>query len=204
MKDKEKTKEELMEEIELLKRRLTEPEKSESEYKKVEEELIRLSNAVKMSLDSIVISDLETKIIDVNESTLKMYGTKDKSDLIGKNSFDLIALEDRERALAGMKEAMEKGYVKNREYHIIIKDGSKIPVEMNTAVMKDIDGKPIGFVAITRDITERKRAEDELKKRMSELEIFQKVAVGRELRMVELKKRIKELETRLQEDERVY
>jgi len=130
--------------------------------KRAEEELIRLSSAVKMSTDSIVIGDLNAKIIDVNEATLKMYGTDDKRDLIGKNSFDLIAPEDREEALMGLKEALEKGYVKGREYNIITKDGTRIPVEMNAAIMKDADGKPIGFVGISRDITERKKAEEKI------------------------------------------
>jgi len=135
-----------------------------TERKKAEEELVRLSNAVKRSTDSIVISDLDGKIIDVNEATLKMYGTEDKGDLIGKNSLDLIAPEDREKALAGLKEALEEGYVTGREYHIVVKDGGRILVEMNSAIIKDVDGKPIGFVGISRDITERKKAEDALRK----------------------------------------
>ena len=69
-----------------------------TERKKMREELIRLSNAVKMSTDSIVIGDINAKIIDVNEATLELYGTDDKGDLIGKNSFDIIAPEDREKA----------------------------------------------------------------------------------------------------------
>ena len=110
-----------------------------TERRKAEEALIRLSNAINMSTDSIVISNLEGKIIEVNEATLEMYGTKDKRDLIGKSSFDLISPEDRERALAGVKETLEKGYVKNREYYITAKDGSKLAVEMNVGVMKDVD-----------------------------------------------------------------
>jgi PAS domain S-box-containing protein len=141
-----------------------------TERKKAEEELIRLSNAVKMSADSIVIGGLDAKIIDVNEVTLKMYGTDNKRDLIGKSSFDLIAPEDREKALAGMKEVLEKEYSKDREYNIITKDGSRIPVEMNTAIMKDADGKPIGFVAISRDITERKEMEEKLRQYSEHLE----------------------------------
>jgi len=141
-----------------------------TERKKAEEELIRLSNAVKMSADSIVIGDLDAKIIDVNEVTLKMHGTDNKRDLIGKSSFDLIAPEDREKALAGMKEVLEKEYIKGREYNIITKDGSRIPVEMNTAIMKDVDGKPIGFVAISRDITERKEMEEKLRQYSEHLE----------------------------------
>jgi len=134
-----------------------------TEHKKAEEDLIRLSSAAKMTTDSIVISDIDAKIIDVNEATLKMYGTDDKRDLIGKNSFDLIAPEDREKALAGTKETLGRGYVKGREYNIITKDGGRVPVEMSVAIMKDVDGKPIGFVGISRGITERKRAEEALR-----------------------------------------
>jgi len=133
-----------------------------TELKKTEEALVRLSSAVKMSADSIVISDLNAEIIDVNEATLKMYRASDKEDLIGKNSFALVAPEEREKALAGTKEVLEKGYLKGREYHVVTKDGSRIPVEMSVAIMKDADGKPIGFVGISRDITERKQAEEVL------------------------------------------
>jgi len=133
-----------------------------TERKRAEEELVRLSSAVKMSTDSIVIGDLDGKIIDVNEATLKMYGTDDKRDLIEKNSFELIAPEEREKALAGMKKVLEKGYVTSREYHIVTKDGGRVPVEMSIAIMKDAGGKPIGFVGVSRDITERKKAEEKL------------------------------------------
>jgi len=145
-----------------------------TERKQAEEGLIRLSNAVKMSTDSIVIGDLEAKIIDVNEATLKMYGTDNMRDLIGKNSFELIAPEDREKALEGMREVLEKGYVKDREYHIITKDGSQILVEMNSSIMKDADGKPIGFVSVSRDITERKQAEAALRGMNARLRAQQK------------------------------
>jgi PAS domain S-box-containing protein len=155
-----KTKSQLVEELvkttEVLQAEVTEGEQAE-------EQLLRLSNAVKMSTDSIIISDLEAKIIDVNEATLKMYGTYDKRDLIGKDSLELIAPEEREKALEAMKEVPEKGYVKEQEYHAITKDGSKILVETSTAIMKDADGKPVGLVTINRDITERKRVELEYK-----------------------------------------
>jgi PAS domain S-box-containing protein len=133
-----------------------------TERKKTAEQLIRLSNAVRMSTDSIVISDLEANITDVNEATLAMYGTHDEGDLIGKNSFDLIVPGEREEALGGMREALEKGYARGREYHIVTKDGSEIPVEMDSALIRDATGKPTGFVAVSRDITERKRAEEAL------------------------------------------
>jgi PAS domain S-box-containing protein len=137
-------------------------ERDITKRRRAEEELVRLSNAVKMSADSIVISDLEGRITDVNEATLKMYGTDDKRDIIGKSSFAIIAPEDRKKAFAGMKELLESGYIRGREYHIIIKDGSKILVEMDLGLMKDANGNPTGFIAVSRNITERKRAEEAL------------------------------------------
>ena len=143
-----------------------------TERKRVEQGLIRLSNAVSMSTDSIVISDLEGKIIDVNEASLEAYGTKDKKDLVGMDSLDLIAPEEREEALKDMKEVLEKGYVKGREYHVITKDGGRIPVETSVAIMKGADGKPIGFVAVSRDISERKKAEEATQASLKEKEVL--------------------------------
>jgi PAS domain S-box-containing protein len=130
-----------------------------TERKKAEEELVRLSNAVKMSTDSIVITDIDAKIIDVNDATLKMYGTDNKNDLIGKNSFDLIAPEDQERASVVFKELLEKGTRKFQKFKVIKKDGTRKTMEMNVAIMKDADGKPIGIVGISRDVPESKKTE---------------------------------------------
>ena len=140
--------------------------------KKAEEEVVRLSIAVKMSTDGIMITDLNGKLLDANEATLKRYGADDKNDLIGKSAIDFVVPEDREKVLAGVKETFEKGYCKRIECHVVIKDGSKIPVEMSLTIIKSQDGKPIGFVSITRDITERKIMENALQeseKRFREL-----------------------------------
>jgi PAS domain S-box-containing protein len=133
-----------------------------TERKKAEEELIRLSSAVKMSTDGIVVSDINGKIIEVNEAILEMYGAENQEDLIGKSSFDFLEPQDRERAFAGMKEVLTKGYNKNVEYRVITKDRNKINVEISTTLRKDTEGKPTGFVGIVHDITERKRFEERL------------------------------------------
>jgi PAS domain S-box-containing protein len=132
------------------------------ELQQVEEEMLHLSSAVKTSVDGIVIMDVEGKVTYVNEAALKMYGTDDKEDLVGRDVLDLIAPEQRERGLAGIGFVLEKGYDKSRGYDVITKGGSRIPVEMSAAVMKDADSKPIGIVNIARDITERRRVENQL------------------------------------------
>ncbi|RJP29864.1 MAG: PAS domain S-box protein [Actinobacteria bacterium] len=134
------------------------------ERKRAEEELIRMSNAVRMSSDSIVVTDMGGRIVDVNDATLRMYGARNKEDLLGRSSFDLIAPEDREDALLGMMETARTGYLKNREVRILTASGSRMPVEINVSIMKEEEGNPTGFVAVTRDITERKLMREKLEK----------------------------------------
>jgi PAS domain S-box-containing protein len=130
-----------------------------TERKKAEEELVRLSNAVKMSTDSIVIIDMDGKVVDANEATVGMYGADDKGELIGMDSLEIIAPEDREKALAVFEEVLEKGSRRIQHLKAVKKDGSRKTLEMSIAVMKDTEGKPIGLVAISRDVPEGKKTE---------------------------------------------
>jgi len=137
-----------------------------TERKQAEAALVRLSTAVKMSRDSIVISDLDGTIVEVNDATVQLYGIDDKAALLGTSSFDLIAPEDRDKALVQMRETRDKGYLEGIEYNVVTKTGVTLPVEVSVALMKDGEDKPTGFVVISRDITERKRREEEMKRRL--------------------------------------
>ena len=56
-----------------------------------------------------------------------------------------------------MKEVLEKGYRKIQRFNVVMRDGSRKDIEMSLGVMKDADGKPIGLVAISRDIPEHQK-----------------------------------------------
>lgn len=71
------------------------------------------------------------------------------------------------------------------------KDGSSFPIEVSLKYLVDTESDYI--VAIARDITGRRQAEDEAKKRIDETERMNKLMVGRELKMEELRKEIKRL-----------
>jgi PAS domain S-box-containing protein len=138
-------------------------EQQEGQIQQYDEKLHRLSDAVRMSKDSIVISDLEGRIVEANEATLKMHGMENKTDFIGKNALEIIALEDRETVAEKVTKALAAGELKYVEYRALKNDGSKFLVEASISVMKDGKGEPTGFMAVTRDITERKRMEEALR-----------------------------------------
>jgi PAS domain S-box-containing protein len=56
-----------------------------------------------------------------------------------------------------LKEAMEKKSNKIRKFKVLTQDGTKF-LEVSLGLMKDADGKPMGLVAISRDVTEYEKA----------------------------------------------
>ena len=85
-------------------------------------------------------------------------------------------------------------------------DGRLSHVLYNASVYKDVNGKALGVFAAARDVTPLKKAEVELAdqrtrelERLAELERFQKLTVGRELKMIELKKEVEALKRQLTE-----
>jgi PAS domain S-box-containing protein len=208
MEDKEKAKEELIKEIELLKRRITELEKLESEHKRAEEALRKERDLLRTVIDNlpdyIYIKDKDGRYIVSNKAHAHFLGKETPEGIIGKTVSELFPREMAEQYAADDQKVIQTGQpLLNREEHSVDERGNKAWNLTTKVPLRDSAGKVMGLIGIARDITERKKIEDKLKKKMYDLEIFQKVAVGRELKMVELKKRIKELETRLRENERI-
>ncbi|MBI2469748.1 MAG: PAS domain S-box protein [Planctomycetes bacterium] len=155
---------------------------------------------IEASLDPLVTISPEGKITDVNEATIKVTGVP-REQLIGADFSNYFIEPDKARE--GYQQVFAKGFVTDYPLTIRHKDGRLIDVLYNASVYKDTAGRVLGVFAAARDITAQKRAESlvaeqrtrELE-RLAELERFQKLTVGRELKMIELKKEIEELKTR--------
>ena len=150
-----------------------------TERKRMEEEVHLLSDAVKMTTDSVAITDMSGMILDINEAGLRLYGLSDRADFVGRNPLDAIAPEDRRKAIENMAKIMETGQVEGIEYHIVRKDGSRILIETSVSLIKDYEGKPKGLVAVARDITERKSMEEALRESKEKLRlVFESITDG--------------------------
>jgi len=163
-------------EIEQLRKRIVELESAEISSKKHVEEALRESEEtykilLKTSPDAVIVTDLEGKITHASQRTLELHGSESIEDLIGRSAFEFIAPEDHEKAMKNLKKTLKQGFVRNVEYTLLRKDGTRFIGELCASLIKDVNGKPIAFIATTRDITERKRAEEMLRKSEEEFKL---------------------------------
>ena len=133
------------------------------------EEALRRSEEAYRSLvestrDAILHLDLERNIISCNEAFLKMFGLK-REEAIGQ-SISLVHVSEESFHSFGKRvysEIKMRGYTRI-EWEFKKSDGTIFPTETTTSAIMDREGNISGYVSIVRDITERKRAEQALKK----------------------------------------
>ncbi|MFQ5835200.1 MAG: PAS domain S-box protein [bacterium] len=139
----------------------------------------KLRNILRSSPSAITVSDLDGNIIECNQVTLDMHGYSAKEELLGKSAFNLIAPKDHRRAAENLKKTVEQGCLKDLEYTFLAKDGRHFPGGLSVSVIRDSSGKPISFVATTKDLTERKQAEAQTKQLQEYLQLqIERMPIG--------------------------
>ena len=151
-----RTNEELRQEIK--ERRRTEEALHESQE--------RYRNLFEQSRDPIFITTREGRLIDGNQAYLDLLGYS-KSELGNLRSQETyVNLDDRARF---QQEIEQKGSVTDFEVKLKKKDGTEIDCLLTATVRKAEDGAILGYQGIMRDITERKRAEEEKRRLEAQL-----------------------------------
>jgi len=155
---------------------------------------------IEASRDPLVTINTEGKITDMNQATAKITGLTRK-ELTGTDFFDYFTEPQKAREV--YQEVFAKGSVADSPLTLRHKDGKLTDVLFNGSVYKDDRGNVLGVVIVARDVTAQKKLERDVAERgkelerLTELERFRKLTVGRELKMIELKKENEELRGKL-------
>ena len=117
--------------------------------------------------------------------------------LVGKSVLDFLHPDDIAPVTAIIEAAIRNASSGQAEFRFRHADGHYVWLETVGRLLLDDHGVPVGAVLNGRDVTERKQAEEEIRRRSEELARFNRLAVGRELRMIELKQQANDLARQL-------
>ena len=168
--------------------------------KRAEEALMKSEERFKLLFtfapDAYTLSDLQGRFIDCNNAAEVLSGYA-KEKLMGKSFAELNFFPaSQSNIAAGLLEKSAQNLPTGPDELILTrKDGQQVHLEIRTFPLTI--GGEVQILGVARDITERRALELDAEKRMAELEEFYKMAVNRELRMIELKSEIEKLTAEL-------
>ncbi len=168
-------------------------------------------NIIKTMADYLLVINRDRTVAFLSDSALDALKYRNKNQLSEK-----LRETFPEKMFDTVIDRIEKeNYMKDLDTTLRTKEGKSIPVSLNGSIIKGSSGETLGYVLIMRDMSkiaelikslqertaelekskkELEKSKKELEMKVGESEMFNKLAVGRELKMVEMKKRIRELE----------
>jgi len=170
-----------------------------TERKTMEEELARerflLRTLMAHMPDKIYFKDTASRFVRVSGAMLTWFGAHDAAEVMGKTDFDFFAEEHARKAFEDEQRIIHSGEpLLNHEEKEVWPDGSETWVSTSKLPLRDSGGRIIGTFGLSRDITERRRAEAQLAKYAEELrrknqELEEDLGMARELQNALLPRR---------------
>jgi PAS domain S-box-containing protein len=137
---------------------ITERKRAEEALQESEEKYRGLFES---SLDGILIADMEGRFIEANQSALSMLGYT-AEELAALTFWQITPACWHRTEKAMVEDVLARGSSDIYEKEYVRKDGTVVPINIRVWLKKDDAGRPTGMWAIVRDITEQKRAEQDL------------------------------------------
>jgi PAS domain S-box-containing protein len=159
---------------------------------------------IKNAPDPVFVTDLEGKITLANDAVSQLLGFR-TDEVVEQSVSRFISPEETRQFTDALREVVEKGVSRNASLNPRAASGELIPTTLNASALRDTDGNVIGALGILRDmrayqkvVRDLEQSKSELQEKILDLEKFEEVVVGRELKMIALEKEIQAL--RLGED----
>jgi PAS domain S-box-containing protein len=161
---------------------------------------------IKNAPDPVFVSDLEGKILQANDAVYSLLGFR-TDEVVEQSLSRFISAEETREFTAALREVVERGVTRNARLNPRSASGEVIPTTLNASALRDADGNVIGAIGILHDmrayervVRDLEKSKAELQEKILDLEKFEEVVVGRELKMIALEK---ELEKAVAESEKL-
>ena len=178
------------------------------DMRELDKALAYSDSLIKNAPDPVFVSDLEGKILQANDAVYELLGFR-PDEVLEQSLSRFISPEETREFLAALREVIERGATRNARLNPRSASGEVIPTTLNASALRDTDGKVIGAIGILRDmrayekvVRDLQESKAELQEKILDLEKFEEVVVGRELKMIALEKEVEELRRQLSNQER--
>lgn len=160
-----------------------------------------IENIMNTMINTLIVIGPDGRIVKANRAAFDLLGYSE-GELIGMPVDEIMGPKNKEEDGIELEKRLkeEANSALNSETTYRAKGGREIPVSFSASAMTDEEGGLQGIVCDAEDITERKKREEEIRKYMAELEQFNRLAVDRELKMIELKRKVNRAYERLGEE----
>jgi len=111
------------------------------------------------SPDGILIIDLKGVISEVSDIGLELFGADSRNEMVGKKLSIFVSSEENKTIKEMIDNTMIEGRTQNIGLRIRKKDKTLFPGELSATLIQGPQGKPLSFMIIIRDISQRKKAE---------------------------------------------
>ena len=162
----------------------------ETKRKQAEEAMLaseaRYRKLIETSPDAVALVDTNAHVLMINPQGVLLLGYERAEEITGRHILDFFPAAEHVLVIENYK-TLESEEIKNVEWPMLKKDGATFPSELNAAVIFGEEGKPESVIAIFRDITERKRKEDQVQLQLDRLtalrDIDMAITGSRDLRL---------------------
>jgi PAS domain S-box-containing protein len=131
-----------------------------TQKRKTNETLHLLSSAVESAADGVVVIDLDGKILFINPAHASMHGYK-TYEMLGKYQKDFYPQSYWPMVDQALQQILVNGSW-SAELEEPRKDGDTFPMQITASLIKDPQGRPVGILGVCRDISEKKKMEQEI------------------------------------------
>jgi PAS domain S-box-containing protein len=155
---------------------------------------------IKFAPDPVFVSDLEGKILEANDAVSELLGFR-RDEVVEQSLSRFISEEETREFTAALREVVERGVTRNAVLNPRAATGEVIPTSLNASALRDAEGNVIGAIGVLRDmrayeevVRDLEQSKTELQEKILDLEKFEEVVVGRELKMIALEKELEQLQ----------
>jgi PAS domain S-box-containing protein len=131
-----------------------------------------LRNVINSMVDALVITDLQGKVLDVNDEFQRFTGFTRREAFAAEIPYPWVPEESLRSFMSWLEKLREHNVLRDFDITWLRKNGERVAVSLNTTLLRNATGDPVLMVNIARDISERQASREELSRQLQRLQVL--------------------------------